>query len=179
MKANRLLLMSIFLGTVAPILANQEETLLKSLEIIYLKPELRTSFDFVRIENGTATISVWRDLPPNPSAERLECTGYQWLLSGRGEKIGEGAREVFQKFTDLQSLKLELVEVEHKTKSVDGRGKLQKTEEAKPLLKMTIDRASALGIKGSIEDVKRELRASLEKCLKIGRDLTRDREVSI
>lgn len=179
MKANRLLLMSIFLGTMAPVLADQEETLLKSLEIIYLKPELRTSFDFVRIENGTALISVWRDLPPNPSAERLECTGYQWLLSGRGEKIGEGAREVFQKFTDLQSLKLELVEVEHKTKSVDGRGRLQKTEEAKPLLKMTIDRSSALGIKGSIEDIKKELRSSLEKCLKIGRDLTRDREVSI
>jgi len=171
--------MSIFLGTMAPVLADQEETLLKSLEIIYLKPELRTSFDFVRIENGTALISVWRDLPPNPSAERLECTGYQWLLSGRGEKIGEGAREVFQKFTDLQSLKLELVEVEHKTKSVDGRGRLQKTEEAKPLLKMTIDRSSALGIKGSIEDIKKELRSSLEKCLKIGRDLTRDREVSI
>lgn len=179
MKANRLLLMSIFLGTMAPILANQGETLLKSLEIIYLKPELRTSFDFVRIENGIGTISVWRDLPPNPSAERLECTGYQWLISGRGEKIGEGAREVFQRFTELQSLKLELVEVEHKTKSVDGRGKLQKTEEAKPLLKMTIDRSTALGIKGSIDDVKKELRSNLEQCLKIGRELTRDREVNI
>lgn len=179
MKANRLLLMSFFLGTLAPILASKEESLLKTLEIIYLKPDFRTSYDFVRIENGIATISVWRDLPPNPSAERLECTGYQWLLSGRGEKIGEGAREVFQKFDDLQALKLELVEVEHKTKSVDGRGKLQKVEEAKTLVKITLDRSSALGIKGSIDEVKRNLRSSLEQCLKVGRELTKDREVSL
>ena len=178
MKASRLLLMSLFLGSLAPVFAS-EEGLLKTLEIIYLKPQMRTNFDFVRFENGSALISVWRDLPPNPQVDRLECTAYQWLLSGRGEKMGDGAREAFQKFPELQSIQLELVEVDYKTKSMDGRGKLQKVEESRPLIRMTIDRQTALNIQEPIQDLKQELRTSVEKCLSRGRSLVRNKEVTL
>jgi len=159
--------------------SSKEEDLIKSLEIIYLKPDLRTSFDFAKVEDGIARISVWRDLPPNPQPDRVECTAYQWLLSGRGEKLGEGAKEVFQKFQDLKAIQLNLVEVEHKTQSTDGRGKLQKVEEARSLVKITIDRESALSLKPTSQELKKELRSSLQKCLELGRSVTKDKEVSV
>lgn len=158
---------------------SQSEQLIKTLEIIYLKPERRSPHDRVLIENGQAQIRVWRELPQNPIPEKVECGGYQWLLTGRGEKLGAGAKEVFRKFPNLSNLQLELVENETKSETVDKKGKLKKVMLAKPYLRLDIDRASAAKIPENTKEIRKQIGANTASCVAWGRQIVSKREVNL
>lgn len=164
----------------APSLTGREEQLAKVLEAYYLKPEMRSPEDRIQIEGSKATIRLWRDLPPDPQADKIECLGYQWLLAGRGQHIGDGAKEVFKAYPELESLSLEFVELEFRSKSVDGRGKLQKQMLTRRYLSLTAERATLLSSASSdSQKLKQELQQDTPRCLKLGRSLISKKELSL
>jgi hypothetical protein len=171
------------MALVVPSLSAQEQVkdptlkMLELMQILYVNDQYRSPFDKVEIRGNQAFIQVWRDLPTNPVREKIECLGYQWLLSGRGEKMGRGALEVFEEFQSLQSIQLELVEVEREVKSVDKRGKLAKDHKVKPYLRYKLERSEILKFKADNENLKRNLRKDQASCLKIGRRVTMQKEI--
>lgn len=165
---------------VAPLSDNDKAgRIVKQMELIYLKPEMKSPYDKVQLNAGTLSVSIWRDLPPDPQAEKIECTGYQWLLTGRGEHMGEGAKTVFQKFPDLRAIQLEFVELTTKSKPLDGKGKLQKEMIPKTYMKMVADREPLLASKTGEADLKKLLRKDTTTCVKVGRELISKREVTL
>lgn len=154
-----------------------EEKIEKLLEIYYLNPQFRSPYDKTSIEDAAATIQVWRDLPAEPRAEQIECLGYQWLLTGRGAKMGEGASKVFQEIPSVNSIELKLVDVEFETESVDKRGKLKPKAIVKPYLRMKITRESLSKSSSSSPDLKKILRENLDECLKWGRAQISEKEI--
>jgi len=165
-------------GFTAPLSdADKSERIAKEMELYYLKPEMRNPYDRVQLQNGIATFTVWRDLPADPQADRTECAGYEWLLTGRGMKLGKGARSVFEKFPDVNAIQLQFIELEFKTKSVDGKGKLQKESTAKVYLRMTVERGKALGLKMTESQLQELLTKDAATCLKTGREIVSNREV--
>lgn len=149
------------------------------MEIQFLKPEMRSEHEFTKVEGGTATIQVWRDLPPEPKSDDIECLGYQWLISGRGSKIGSGASEVFKSFPHLEKLTLRLVDLSFSTQSLDKKGKLGKKTTVEPYLTMSISRTEMQRFSVDIERVKKELRSGTESCLKVGRRLNMEKEIKL
>ena len=87
------------------------EKIEKMMEIHYIQPHMKSPYDSIEIKDSEAFISIWRDLPPEPDPAKIECVGYQWLLTGRGQKLGLGAAEIFKKFPDLKRITLNFVEV--------------------------------------------------------------------
>ena len=154
----------------------ESEQIEKIMEIFYLKPEMRSAYDTVKVEAGQAKISIWRDLPPNPLPDKVECLGYEWLLTGRGQHIGKGVRKVFEQLPSIQSVELSLVELSFKTKSGDGKGKIEKQTEAKTYLKLKVDRAKVLS---SAPLEKMEVFQDLQKCLGLGRQMVSQREINL
>jgi hypothetical protein len=158
---------------------NADSRLLEIMQILYVNSKYQSPFDRVEIRGSEAFIQVWRDLPPNPVKEKLECQGYQWLLSGRGEKMGYGAIEVFEQFKNLQSIQLELVEVDRDVKSVDKRGKLEKDWKPKVYLRFKLMRDDILKFKADQENLKRNLRKDQASCLKIGRRVNLQKDIQL
>jgi len=109
----------------------------------------------------------------------VECTGYQWILSGRGAKIGFGAAEVFKQFPALQTITLEFVDLKFKAKGVDGRGKMKQVELPRLYLKMTIDRKEIEKFQVNNEVLKKKLRQDIKTCLSIGHKLNMIREINL
>jgi hypothetical protein len=157
-----------------PKLENKVESL---LEIFYLNSAFRSPYDKTSVENAAAVIQVWRDLPAEPRAEQIECLGYQWLLTGRGAKMGEGASKVFQEIPSLNSIELKLVDVEFETESIDKRGKLKPKAIVKPYLRMRVTRESLAKSASSSTDLKKLLRENNEECLKWGRAQIAEKEI--
>jgi len=124
-------------------------------------------------------VQVWRDLPLNPVKEKIECSGYQWLLSGRGEKMGVGALEVFKNFPHLQAINLDLVEVESEVKSVNQKGQLARQDKIKRYLHYRIERGEIQKFSVDQENLKRNLRKDQASCLKIGRRLNMQKEINL
>lgn len=158
-----------FVGFANPALAQSDnekaEKIAKIMEIFYLKPENQSPQDSVQVSGSHVTISVWRDLPKDPQPEKVECTGYQWLLTGRGEHIGKGAATVFEKMPEIQSIQLDLVEVELKTK--------------RPYLKMVAERSAVMAANLKTEELKKDLWKNTANCLKIGRSVISKREIQL
>lgn len=146
----------------------------KIMEIHYLQESKKSPFDVIQITGPSAFISVWRGLPPDPNPAKIECLGYQWLLTGRGKKIGAGAGEVFRQFSELKEITLELVEVDFKTEPVDGKGQYKKTATKRPYLTMTATR-------DLLKDaaVSRQSLNDLNQCLETGRRLIAKREIKL
>lgn len=157
--------------------SKQERQLEELMQILYLRPEFKSSQDRVQIQGNNASIRVWRDLPPNPEESRIECLGYQWLLSGRGAKMGMGAKEVFKKFPNLQTITLELVELEFDHKSVNKRGKLQRVEKPRVYLRMRIKRSELAKFIVENKKLKDLLRRDVRSCLRVGRRLRMFKEI--
>jgi len=150
------------------------------LQIHLLQPAMKSPFDSIEISENSASVRVWRDLPPQPDPDRVECLGYRWLLTGRGERLGKGAREVFEQFPSLENLNLELVEVDFLNQSIDKHGKLKRVEKSRPYLQLTIDRPSALSISRKAAELwKRKLGSDITSCLKVGRRLIKLKELKI
>ncbi len=152
-----------------------EESIVKSLEAYYLIPEKRHPDENVTITGDQARIVVWRDLPENPEPQITECYGYRFLLSGRGERMGFGAADVFKKFPVLKRVTLDLIDLDFSTKGVDGRGTLKRTTQPRRYLSMTAERA-AVETKTSL---KKTLWDSLPQCLSVGRSLIRIKEITL
>jgi len=155
------------------------EKIARIFEIFFVKPEMRTPYDKVIVTGSQARISLWRDLPKDPQADKVECTGYQFLLSGRGQHIGRGAATVFEKFPEIQTIQLDLVEVGAKSKRVDGKGKLESERFAKPYLRMVAERTAVQNAKLQPEATKRALWKDTASCLKIGRATITRREIQL
>ncbi len=156
-----------------------EKRLIEMMQILYVNEKYQSPFDRVEIRGADAFIQVWRDLPQNPVKEKVECLGYQWLLSGRGEKMGFGALDVFKEFPQLQSIQLELVEAEDTVKSVNKKGKLAKDWKLTPYLKYRLDREEILKFSADRENLKRNLRRDQASCLKIGRRVKMLKEINL
>ncbi len=140
---------------------------------------MKSPYDHVQIKGSEAFIQVWRDLPLNPVKEKVECSGYQWLLSGRGEKMGAGALEVFKSFPYLQALNLDLVEVENGVKSVNQRGQLARQPTVKRYLHYRIEKNEIQKFSVDQENLKKNLRKDQASCLKIGRRLNMQKEINL
>lgn len=149
------------------------------LQIHYLNESYKSPYDRVEIQGDQVKVSVWRDLPTQPSPENVECVGYRWLLSGRGDRMGFGASRVFEEFPEIASIELSLYELNFDVKSKDGRGQLEREIEAKRFLRYKILRSDAQILKNKDERLKEELRDSTERCLTIGRRLKMEREISL
>lgn len=158
---------------------SEEAKLTELLQILYVNDKMKSPYDQVSIKDSEAFIQVWRDLPLNPVKEKVECSGYQWLLSGRGEKMGVGALEVFKNFPNLQALNLDLVEVESSVKSVNQRGQLAHQGIVKRYLHFRIERNEIQKFSVDQENLKRNLRKDQASCLKIGRRLNMQREINL
>lgn len=145
------------------------EIIEKIMEVHILKPEMKSPFDFVQVKNKEVLISVWRDLPPEPQKEKIECLGYQWLLTGRGQKMGEGASKVFELFPDLKQMTLQLVEADFTLETTDGgRGKMKKKVLSRPYLTMTVVRENLQKLLPNSQKLKNDLK-NTTTCLEIGR----------
>lgn len=160
-------------------LSPEEQKLESLMEIHYLNDKTKSSHDLVKVNGPDAFIQVWRDLPPEPRADEIECLGYQWLISGRGAKIGEGVSEVFKNFPKLQTLELRLVDIDFDTESLDKRGKLKRTEKLKTYLRMKIKRSEVEKYLIETDKVKKELRSGTGACIKIGRKLNIEKEIQL
>jgi hypothetical protein len=147
------------------------------LEIHYLSTSFRSPFNKTSIQNGAAKIQIWRDLPPDPQSDSLECLGYQWLFTGRGFKMGEGAKKVFDTISSITSLELRLVDVSFETESIDKRGQLKKVPRIKPYLQMKVQRETAKKISIPNHELRKLLRENLEECLKWGRAHITEKEI--
>ncbi len=158
---------------------SQESRIEELLEIHYLRPEMKSPYDSIKIDGAVANISVWRDLPPEPSAQKIECMGYQWLLTGRGQKLGQGAVEVFKEFPNLQRIHLELVEVDFELKGTDGHGQYERISKKRPYLKMTAERSQIQNQKLPAPEMKAALMKDLDSCLKIGRVWISTKEIQL
>jgi len=179
----KLLSILIGVGTLIPSIAmtqsNNSEKLIKVLEVIYLKPERRSPHDKVVIQGDRASIQVWKELPPNPVADRVECSGYQWLLTGRGQKLGFGAKRAFKDFPSLNQIQIEFVENETRVESVDKKGKLKKVMVPKPYLKISIDRSRAARIPDDTQKVREQIRNDTASCVNWGRSIVASREINL
>ncbi len=155
--------------------SDKESRIEKITQIFYLKPEMRSPYDKIQIEGSQLNLQVWKDLPSDPQADKVECSGYQWLLTGRGQKMGQGAQQVFANFAEIQSIQLEFVELAFQSKRVDGKGRLQKEIKPKIYLKLWMDRSTSAA-QGAV--TKESLRDSAQ-CLKVGRSIVSKREVTL
>jgi len=81
-----------------PVLKKASDAIERIMDIHYIQPKMRSPYDFIQFKDGNAFVSVWKDLPPEPDPLKVECQGYQWLLTGRGKKLGLGAAVIFKKF---------------------------------------------------------------------------------
>lgn len=91
--------------------------------------------------------------------------------------MGYGVGRVFQDFPNLQSVDLELYELDFEVESVDGRGKLKRKTLPKRYLRYRILRDQAGALVGKNERLKKELSSSLGRCLSIGRRVKIDKEI--
>lgn len=149
-----------------------EANIERILQIHYLKPHMKSPYDTIKVEGSTAKISVWRDLPTEPNLEKLECQAYQWILTGRGAKLGEGAAIVFQNLPGLSQIELELVELEFKIEKLDRRGKLKKVAVRKPIIKTIAERSKVSRSKTAhAPNLRNVMMKNSDSCLKIGRSL--------
>jgi hypothetical protein len=146
----------------------------KIMEIHYLQQSKKSPFDVIQVQGPSVFISVWRGLPPDPNAEKIECLGYQWLLTGRGQKLGAGAGEVFRVFPALKEITLELDEVQNELISDGGHGLYKKQPKKKAYLTMTVQRDQLQGAKIFRENLKNQ-----KQCLETGRSLVSKREVKL
>lgn len=149
------------------------------MEIHYIRPEMKSPYDSITIKDGKASISVWRDLPPDPSPAKIECLGYQWLLTGRGQKMGLGASEVFKALPELQSISLELVEVDFQSNSRDKKGKIERQSVKRPYLTMSIDRAKIDAHPMNQQQLKADIQKDTARCTEVGRQLISTKEIKL
>lgn len=149
------------------------------MQIFYLNEEYKTPHDRIEVQGSEAQIQVWRELPPQASQDRVECAGYQWLLGGRGKRMGHGVDRVFREFPQLQTLELRFVDLEFGTESVDGRGQLRKTVLPRTYLRYRINRQQARPLDGQSQRLKKELDLSLSRCLNVGRRIEMEREIKL
>jgi hypothetical protein len=145
--------------------------------VFYVRPELRNPHDQISRVGGKLLLSVAYDLPPNPNAELIECLGYRWLLGGRGQRLGAGAPEIYKRFRDIEEIELELYQLESKTKSQDGRGKLEKLLEKKVYSRFSVSPEPLREKNWSAEEWKAALWESPNRCLELGRELQVRKEI--
>jgi hypothetical protein len=151
----------------------------RMMQFFYVNPKYRTSVDTAELSNKTLKISQWRGLPPDPSPQKIECLGYQWLLSGRGKKMGEGASQVFKENPEIEKIVLELVELEGSLVSTDHRGKYEKAVKKRPYLRMTAERAAFENFPMKARALKTALQKSTSECLRIGRLYITEKEIQL
>lgn len=177
----RKILLLVFLGLLPSfaVFAADASKLARLFEIFYVKEELKSPYDKIEVQGDQALLSVWRDLPKNPSPEAVECAGYQWLLGGRGQRMGQGAKAAFAEFPDLKGIALELVELKFETKATDGKGKLQRETKPKVYLRMQANREALEASKLSTQDLKAALWKDLGTCLKLGRAFVTKKDINL
>lgn len=148
----------------------------KLMEINYLKESKKSPFDTIQLQGPNVHITVWKGLPPDPNPAKIECLGYQWLLTGRGQRLGVGAQEVFRTFSSINEITLELVDVAFELQSSDGHGhgQFKKVPKKKTYLLMTAQREQLKDAKYSRENFKNQ-----KECLEIGRRSISKREVKL
>jgi len=157
----------------------KEERIERIMEIFYLKSEIKSPYDSIELERDTASISAWREIPPNPNPDSIECLGYQWLLSGRGTKIGSGAAKVFDEFPELNSLELRFVDLDFASESKDGHGKLTKQAKPRTYLKLRVHRSEIEKYRIDNDKLKKQLRQDVSSCVQIGRRLKIEKEIQL
>jgi hypothetical protein len=172
------LVLTLFLAAFE-VIAQSPEQIEKITEIFFVKKEFLSPYDRVLIKDGTVFLQVWRDQPADPDPARVECLGYQWLLTGRGQNIGEGAPRVFREFPEIHSVQLDLIELEFSEKSVDGRGKLAKEAKPKTYLRLAADRAALSSMNTPARELKKQLQSDTKKCVDWGRQFIRRREITL
>ncbi|TVQ79745.1 MAG: hypothetical protein EA369_04100 [Bradymonadales bacterium] len=146
-------------------------------KIFLVRPDLRHEEEKIEIRGNRLEIRAWYDRPPNPNPDQMECLTYRWLLGGRGQRLGEGAPGIFQKFPEIQTVYLELFELDPKTRSVDGRGQLEKTFEKTVYAKALVRRSQLQAQNRTAEDWKAVLWEGLSSCLEAGRSLSIQKEL--
>lgn len=139
------------------------------MRVFYLQPKYRTPHEFLKVREGFVHIRLWQELPPNPNAEKIKCMGYQWLLTGRGQKIGRGIYEVWRQFPDLNRIRLEFVELKFESVSTDGKGKLDKKASVDSYLIVEAQRDPFLREEINSDSLQQEMRTSTKTCVEIGR----------
>lgn len=149
----------------------EEKKIEEMMMIHYLNPQMKSDYDRVAVSGDKAKISLWRDLPPNPDPERIQCLGYEWLLTGRGEKMGRGAYEVFKSFPELNEISLQFVDLKFKVESKDHKGKFTRKEEARVYLKVSVLRSEIEKYKIDNQELRSRLQSNLKTCLGIGQRL--------
>jgi len=137
--------------------------------IFYVRPEMRTKHDQIEISGSTLKMAVWYDLPPNPNTDQIECLAYRWLLGGRGQRLGHGAAEIFKRHKEIEQIQLEMFELDFKTESVDGRGKLRKVDIKRPYARVAAHRSYFQDSSKSQQEWKSSLWGGLADCLQTGR----------
>jgi len=157
----------------------KEDRIERIMEIFYLKSEIKSPYDSIELKSDSATISAWREIPPNPNPDFIECLGYQWLLSGRGTKIGDGAAKVFIEFPELNSLELRLVDLDFVSESKDGHGKLNKQAKPRTYLKLRVQRSEIEKYRIDNDKFKKQLRQDVSSCIQIGRRLKIEKEIQL
>jgi hypothetical protein len=159
----------------APSQKTREQRIEELLQIHYLRPEAKSPYDKLEIKDNEVFISVWRDLPPDPKAEKIECLGYQWLFAGRGQKLGEGASGVFREFSDLKTIHLKLVRVDYTLETNDGgHGKYERHAKVTPYLEMSVERG-----KVPKEGFSKDVFQNQTECLNVGRNLISKKEIKL
>lgn len=160
-------------------LSDKEKKIEEIMQIHYLKPQMKSSQDIISIQGPIALIRVWRDLPPNPDPTKIECLGYQWLLTGRGERMGEGVFEVFKELPELEAIQLELVDIDFELESVDKKGKLKRLEKVKPYLKMRVEKKQAERFRSNTKKLRQIMMDSERRCIDYGRQLRIAKEINL
>lgn len=160
-------------------LSDNEKKIEEIMQIHYLKPQMKSSQDIISIQGPIALIRVWRDLPPNPDPAKIECLGYQWLLTGRGERMGNGVFEVFKELPELEAVQLELVDIDFDVESVDKKGKLKRAEKVKPYLRMRVEKKQAERFRSKTKELRKVMIDSEKRCIDYGRQLRIAKEINL
>jgi len=171
-----------FLGgeLVAAQVQTPEETQIEEMMMIhYLNPGMKSDYDWVKVTGKGVDISVWRDLPPNPDSESLQCLAYEWLLTGRGQKMGLGAYEIFRNFPLLEEISLQFVDLKFEVESKDGKGRFTRAVKPKVYLKAKILKSEIQKYKIENSELRTRMQSNLKTCLGIGRSLNIATEVNL
>ena len=146
-----------------------ESVLPDFFQLYMLRKDRRSDLDTVNVKelsNGhySAEMSYWRSLKSRDPVEEI-CNAYRWLLFGRGT-YGKGAKEAFERFSNLDEIKIRFFDIEFTTKIGKKRAEILPDEKVVPYLRVGVQRQSLAAKKPNWK----RIQASLDKgqCAPVG-----------
>jgi hypothetical protein len=167
MKFRFIFLMVIALGVGQ---AHSVDDLTKDLEdhfrLYLIKPDKRSQGDRVTVTGDKVVIYHWKSLDTRKPDEVI-CAAYEWLLLGR-TSYGKGAKEAFEKYSNISQIDLSFYDMEFGTKKGLRRAEILPSQTVTEYLRVGVRRDSLTRKSFNRKDVKKMIEA--KQCVEVGKN---------